>query len=119
MHPFPEASELQFLVGVELNQICLGQWQINLDFGSACIAVEGDLEHVDKAGTVRRYNTDESHLSPSFLHQLFGQKIRMLEVEPFRLTLAFEDGHILRIFSDEGPYECGQISDENGIQIVF
>ena len=119
MHPFPEASELQFLVGEELNQICLGQWQINLNFGSACIAIEGDLEHVDKAGTVRHYNTDESHLSPLFLHQLLGQKVRMLEVEPFRLALAFKDGDSLRIFSDEGLYECGQISDENGIRIVF
>ncbi len=119
MHPFPEASELQFLVGEELNQICLGRWQINLNFGSVYIAVEGDLDHVDKAGTVRRYNTDESRLSPLFLHQLLGQKVRMLEVEPFRLTLAFKEGDILRILSDEGPYECGQISDENGIQIVF
>jgi|GEM_PF-1573468 hypothetical protein len=119
MHQFPGASELQFLIGLELNQIRLGQWNIQLYFESAQIFIEGDLEHVDKAGTVRRHNTDESRLSPLFLHHLFGQKIQMLEVEPFRLILAFDDGDILRIFSDEGPYESGQISDQNGLHTVF
>ncbi len=119
MHPFPEAFKLQFLIEAELNQICLAQWQIQLNFDSARIIIEGELEHVDKSGTVRRYNTDESRLSPFFLHHLIGQKVRLLEVEPFRLTLAFDDGDILRIFSDEGPYECGQISDKNGQGIIF
>jgi len=119
MHPFPEASSLQFLVGKELEQVCLGQWQIQLNFDKGHISIEGDLEHVDKAGAVRRHNTDESRLSPIVLHHLFGQKVQMISVEPFCLTLAFNGGDIVRIFSDEGPYECGQIYNEEGKMTVF
>jgi len=119
MHPFPETSKLQFLVGKELEQICLAYWQVWFTFDKGQISVEGDFEHVDKAGTVRRHNTDETRSSPFYLHHLFGQKVERIEVEPFRLTLAFDGGDIIRIFSDEGPYECGQICDEGGKLTVF
>jgi hypothetical protein len=119
MHPFPPAPDLQFLVGQELEWIGLGQWQIQLNFDKGRIAVEGDLEHVDKAGSVRRHNTDEDRLSPLFLHHLFGQRVQHISVEPFCLTLTFDGGDIIRIFSDEGIYECGQIYDEAGKLTVF
>ncbi|MGJ8586384.1 MAG: hypothetical protein ACSHXD_20020, partial [Marinosulfonomonas sp.] len=102
MHPFPETSTLQYFVGAEIEQICLGRWQIQFNFDKARISVEGDLEHVDKGGTVRRHNTDEDRLSPFFLHHLFGQKVSVIEVEPFRLTLAFDRGDMIRVFSNEG-----------------
>lgn len=119
MHPFPENPKLEFLVGAELEQVCFGRWQIQLNFDKGRISVEGELEHVDKAGKVRRHNTDEDRLAPFFLHHLFGQKVRLMEVEPFRLTLAFDGGDIIRILSDEGPYECGQIYDKDGQLTVF
>jgi hypothetical protein len=42
-----------------------------------------------------------------------------VEVEPFCLTVTFSEGDTLRVFSDEGPYECGQIYDEQGKLTVF
>lgn len=119
MHRFPDASELQFLLGNELEQICLGQWQIQFNFDFARVCVEGELEHLDRTGTVRRHNTDEDRLAPVLLHHLFGQKISKVEVERFCLTLAFNGGDTLRIFSDEGAYECGQIYDKDGEITVF
>ena len=119
MHPFPDTSKLQFLVGAQLEQICLGRWQVQFTFDKARVSVEGALEHVGKTGAVRQHNTDEARLSPSFLHHLFGQKVRVIDVEPYRLSLAFDGGDIVRIFSHEGPYECGQIYDEDGQITVF
>lgn len=119
MHPFPDTPKLHFLIGAELEQVCVGRWRIQFDFDKARISVEGELEHTDKGGTVRRHNTDEDRLAPFFLHHLFGQKIRLIEVEPFRLTLGFDGGDVIRILSDEGPYECGQIYDEDGRLMVF
>jgi hypothetical protein len=119
MHPFPETPKLQFLVGAELEQVCLGPWQIQFNFDKGRISVEGELEHLDKSGKVRRHNTVENRLAPFLLHHLFGQKVRLIEVEPYRLTLAFDGGDIIRILSDEGPYECGQIYDEDGLLAVF
>lgn len=119
MHPFPNATELHFLIGLELEQVCLGRWQIQLNFDKVRINIEGALEHIDKHGTLRRHNTDQDRLSPILLHNLFGQKVRVIGVEPLRLTLAFDGDDIIRILSDEGPYECGQIYDEEGQLTVF
>lgn len=118
MHPFPPASDLQFLVGRQLELICLGLWQSQFAFDVGSISVEGDLEHVDSEGTVRRHNTDNDRPNPLFVHHLIGQKIMDLRVEPFCLTLKFERD-ILRIYSEDGPYECGQIYDDANQLTVF
>jgi hypothetical protein len=52
---------------------------------------------------------DEQDLTPVFLRELVQQRITLLESEPARLTLAFGNGAILRIWSEEIPYESGQI----------
>ena len=118
MHPFPPSPDLQFLVGKQLEQICLGQWQFHFSFDVGSISVEGDLEHVDRQGVVRRHNTDEDRTSALFVHLLIGQKVMACAVEPLCLTLTFEHD-VLRIYSDDGPYECGQIYDDSGRLIVF
>lgn len=118
MHPFPPASELQFLVGKQLEQICLGQWQFQLAFDVGSISVESDLEHVDSKGVVRLHNTDEDRLNSLFVHHLIGQKVTHCAVEPFCLTLTFERDTV-RIYSDDGPYECGQIYDGVSRLTVF
>jgi hypothetical protein len=119
MHPFPHAAEIQFLIGAELEQVCLGRWQVQFNFDKARICVEGDLEHVSKSGIVHRHNTDEDRLLPIYLHHLLGQKVHLIGVEPYCLLLTFDGGDIIRILSDEGPYECGQIYDEEGRIKVF
>ena len=60
MHPFPHASQLQFLVDKELEQICLGFWQLQFRFETGHISVEGDIEHVDGEGNVRRHNASSN-----------------------------------------------------------
>jgi hypothetical protein len=117
MHPFPPASELQFLVGKELEQISLGFWQFQFHFDKASLCVEGDLEHIDIDGVVRRHNTDADRLSPIYIHHLLGQKVRLISVEPFRLTLAFDRGDLLHIYSDEGQFECGQIYESDRLTV--
>jgi hypothetical protein len=119
MHRFPDISKFQFLFGNELLQICLGQWQIQLNFDKGRISIDSDLEHIDKNGTIRRHNTEEDRLSPLFIHRLLGQSVQTIESEPFCLVIGFDNGDTIRIFTDEGPYECGQIYDDSGLLIVF
>jgi len=119
MHPFPAASDLQFLVGKTLEQVCLGFWQFQFIFEKGSIRVESDLEHVDSEGVVRRHNTDADRLAPIYVHHLLGQTVRTAFVEPFCLTLTFARGDLLRIYSDQGQFECGQIYDDEGRLTVF
>ena len=70
------------------------------------------------AGVVRCHNTDKDRLNPLFVHHLIGQKVKDCSVEPFCLTLTFERD-TLRIYSNDGPYECGQIYDDANRLTVF
>jgi hypothetical protein len=45
---------------------------------------------------------------------LVEQRIIAVDAEPFCLSLTFENGAQLRIFSDDGPYECGTINPADG-----
>jgi hypothetical protein len=110
MHPFPPASELQFLVGKELNQIGLAPHSVQFRWWEGgLITAQGEIEHVDEAGRVHAYDCTAHIGPPLLLHRLIGKKITMLEVQPLCLTLAFEGGQLLRLKSEEGPWECGLI----------
>lgn len=119
MYPFPQVSDLHFLIDLELEQISLGRWQIQFNFDKARIHVEFDLEHIDKSGTRRRHNTDEDRFSPILLHHLLGQKVKLIEVEPLSLNLTFDSGDIIRILTEVSAYECGQIYDNEGRLFVL
>jgi hypothetical protein len=122
MHPFPASAELQFLVGEELGQVCLDPFSLQFHFDSRRhITVEGRIEHIDEAGVVHPHNCQVRNGAPICLHQLLQHKIASIDVQPFCLALIFDTGAILRIFTDEGPYECGQIyqADMRDGLIVF
>lgn len=124
MHPFPPASELNFLVGEEIGQIALDPWSLQFRFVSgAHITVEGRIEHVDETGRAYHHDCQIRAGEALYLHQLLQQSISAIDVEPLCLSLKFKNGSILRIFSELGQYECGQIypmgSSAALIMIVF
>ena len=85
------------------------------------ITVQGRIEHVDPAGEMRLHDCQARTGAPLYLHQLLQRRITTVEAEPFCLSMTFEDGALLRVFSDKGPYECGQIdpADTRRGLIVF
>lgn len=110
MHPFPPTADLQFLIGEELGQVALDPYSLQFHFDSGChITVEGRIEHVDENGQVHPHNCQERSGAGIYLHNLLQHRIESLDAQPYCLSLVFENGAILRIFSDNGQYECGQI----------
>src|SRR4051794_6108752 len=108
MHPFPPVADLLFLVGEEVGQIALDARSLQFRFvNGAQITVEGYIEHVDVAGETHRHDCRARTGAPIYLHQLLQHRITAVEAEPFCLSMTFENGALLRIFSDEGRYECG------------
>lgn len=121
MHPFPPISELQFLIGKEIGQVCLDPWGIQLRFeGGGRILLQNHVEHVDAAGRVHLYQDgDQRDLGPVFLRDVLLERIVKVDAEPFSLTLGFSNGVRLRVQSDDGPYECGLIETAEGRLVVF
>ena len=111
MHPFPPASDLQFLVGCEVGQICLDPWSTQFRFADGGrITIEGPFEHRDARGQLHAHqNREDRNQGAVYFRDLIQQQITHLESEPKRLTLVFENGARLRIASEEIPYESGQI----------
>jgi hypothetical protein len=90
-------------------------------FGSQSrITVEGCIEHIDETGNSHRHQDSQVRTGEAiYLHQLIQRRITGIEVETFCLSMMFEGGAILRIYSDSGPYECGQIYPVNLTPIIF
>lgn len=111
MRAFPSAAELQFLVGLEVGQICLDPWSTQLLFADGGkITIEGPFEHLDSHGRIHRHQaTEERDCGPVFFRDLIQEQVTLLEREPLCLTLVFGNGATLRIMSEEIPFESGQI----------
>ena len=111
MHPFPPSDDLQFLVGGTIEQIALDPWSLQFRFADAGqITVEGRIEHVDTGGLTHSHDCQERTGEALYLHQLLQHSITAVETEPLCLSLTFASGAILRIFTELGGFECGQIN---------
>jgi hypothetical protein len=120
MYAFPPADELQFLVGHEIDQICLDPWSLQFRFvNGGQITVEGRIEHIDERGQAHSHDCQTRASEALYLHQLLQHPISAINVQPLCLSLIFASGAVLRIYSELGRYECGTISSAGVGLIVF
>jgi hypothetical protein len=110
MHQFPSSADLQFLLGETLGQIALDPWSLQFRFADGGqITVVGRIEHVDAGGLTHSHDCQERTGAALYLHQLLQHPITAVDAEPLCLSLTFANGAILRIFTELGGFECGQI----------
>ena len=110
MYAFPPSDDLRFLAGETIGQIVLDPWSLQLRFADGGqITVEGRIEHVDAGGLTHSHDCQKRTGEALYLHGLLLHSITAVETEPLRLSLTFASGAILRIFTELGGPECGQI----------
>jgi hypothetical protein len=110
MHQMPPSADLQFLLGEALGQIALDPWSLQFRFADGGqITVEGRIEHVDAGGLTHSHDCQKPTGEALYLHQLLQHSITAVDAEPLCLSLTFANGAILRIFTELGGFECGQI----------
>ena len=110
MHLFPPSDDLWFLVGETIGQIALDPWSLQFRFADGGqITVEGRIEHVDAGGLTHSHDCQKPTGEALYLYQLLQHSITAAETEPHCLSLTFASGAILRIFTELGGLECGQI----------
>jgi hypothetical protein len=119
MHPFPPSDDLRFLVGQTISQIALDPFSLQFRFADGGqVTVEGRIEHVDASGVTHSYDCQKRINEALYLQQLLQQSITVAETEPHCLSLIFESGAVLRIFTELSGLECGQIVKDHRY-IVF
>ena len=111
MKPFPPEDDLQFLVGLEVGQVCLDPWSTQLRFSDGGqITLEGPFEHCDVRGALHAHQSNDTQdLGPLFLRDIIQQRITRLAAEGSQLVLWFGNGAVLKIFAEAGQYEDGHI----------
>jgi hypothetical protein len=112
MHGVPANLDLQPLNGACLEQLRLGQYQLQLWFSrDQCIYVEGGWRLCDSSGKM----ICESDLSlyaerGSRLHVLIGATVTSARVDPpVSFTLGFDNGLSLTVLDDSEQYESFSI----------
>jgi hypothetical protein len=103
--------------------VCLDPWSTQLRFSDGGqITLEGGYEHIDANRTTHTHQEGkEQDRGPVFLRDLIQKRIVEVRREDWLLTLIFENGAELRIKSEAGPYEGGQIYRPGGdrVPLVF
>lgn len=109
MYGLDKATDLTFLVGKGLVQICVGLFQLILNFDDGVsISIEGEVEHIPVAkppqsGSLQRVGC--------CLGDLLGKKIRGFEInDGGMLELTFSDGNTLRLYDSNPDAESYQIT---------
>ncbi|WP_174291819.1 hypothetical protein [Sphingomonas bacterium] len=118
MDNFPDASQLQHLVDDTLMQVCLDPYSTQFHFERNRIMSELSVEQVEPDGTTWSYSCVAAEAGANMLHRLVGKVVKTVATEALTMTITFENGAVLRVLSEIGPYEAGHIDGEGGF-IVF
>ena len=102
MYGFPADLDLGTPIREDLNQMCLGRYDLQLVFGEAgVIAVTGAVEVLDQTGAVATWNEGSNWSSLTF-QRLLNDRLAGLAVRSDRvLDLALASGLTVRLHDSE------------------
>jgi hypothetical protein len=118
MYPFSSADDLSFLLvgDAVLDTVTFARHIVHFGFeNGANISWEANLEYMDPDGRMEELKSPWAEQGPCRLQALLGKRVKALERDDWRLTLTFETGERLKLYSNSGPYEAGTIG--NGEQL--
>jgi hypothetical protein len=123
MHGVPVDLPLAAFIGFTLDQICLGQFQVQFHFGgepgvTARISVEGGWELQDSTGT--ELDRDQEHFDRQHykLHFLLGRTVSSFSIDaPRSFGLVFDSGHRLTVHDDNEHYETFSVHAPDGAEV--
>jgi hypothetical protein len=111
MHGFQDLVDFSFLRGLELVQVCLGQYETQILFHpQGRISMEGQYVH-KIASENRQVIQPRSSCGPNELYRLLGQSVTDAVVtSDSTLNLSFSNGDMLTLIDDDDQYESFGIS---------
>lgn len=100
MTGIPADLDLSSLVNAEVERVCLGAWQIEIQFNSgASITMNGGWDLSDDTGQIIDQSSDVVRERPFQLHRLLQRIVTKTEIDsPLSLTLHFTWGLVLRVY---------------------
>ena len=113
MYEVPTDIDLTDIVGSEIQQICLGRYQVQFRFDSErVIDVEGNIEILEHDIVIANWNEEDNWSNTAF-QKLFNVRVKGYSVPNNRtLDIQFEGNLILRLYNNSETYESIQIYPE-------
>lgn len=112
MYGVPADLDLTRFIGTTLEQICIGQFQINFHFcdPDTSISVGGRWVLAGPDGVVVDESRENSQRDAYRIHALLEKRVVATSIDPPRsFTLRFETGHHLSVLDDSPQYESFSI----------
>jgi hypothetical protein len=118
VYGIPKNTDLSFLKGREVQQVCIGVFQVQFRLDqNVSIFVTGCFRYIDESGSAYEW-LPKNHNLAARTANLLGLVITDLTAEPSgTLTLVFSNAAKLIIFDDSKQYESYEIH-KPGLTIV-
>jgi len=118
MQGFRSSADFAFLRGLEVEQVCLGQYQTWIHFyPQGRISMEGRYVH-EVTSENRQVIQTRSSCGPNDLYRLLGRSVTdVVVLSESTLRLSFSNGDTLALIDDTDQYESFVISF-NQVEIV-
>ena len=117
MHGVPANLPLATFIGCTLDQVCIGQHQLQFHFsgergaGGGRISVEGGWQLQDAAGA--ELDGFQEHLDRQHyrIHLVLGRTVSDFSIDaPRSFQLVFDSGHRLTVYDDSERYESFSVT---------
>ncbi len=117
----PAELDLTPFVGVDLNQICLGRFQVQFHFsGAGVISCESYWDLRGPTGELIDAECPHEARDCYRLHHILDQQVVRYAVDsPRSFTLVFGTGHALTVCDDSEHYESATLRMDSGVLIVI
>ncbi|MES2997067.1 MAG: hypothetical protein V4733_09690 [Verrucomicrobiota bacterium] len=125
MYGVPSDLPLQQFIDATLDQICIGEHQLQLHFSTTVsaidiqqgkfpeprsVSVESAWELRDHSGEILDQWQEHSERDSYSIHQLLGRPVTAFRIDPpHSVTLIFDTGAALTIYDDSTHYESFSI----------
>ncbi len=107
MYPLPGESELQFLVGRTLEQVCVGAHSLRLSFDNGVtLTIQSSLTLISTDGTTETLEAEEYRQSASAIARLIDGIIEQVRGDDSNtLHIRLANGKSLVLHEMPGPFE--------------
>jgi anthranilate/para-aminobenzoate synthase component II len=114
-----EGTDIRFLENLEVIQVCLGLFQVQIHFVGGSVSIEGKFIHEIAEGSVSVTHERGTLARGSRLERLLGARVKQARVIANGTTsLVFSNGDRILVFDDSEQCEAYQINTKQGALIV-
>ncbi len=120
MYKFTQYSDLNFLIGERLQQICYGLFDLQLNFVSVNISIYSEMNYFINDKLVFTSKIEKLKENNYVLNSLLDETILMYEIKENKadLEVVFTGNKKIFIYGAEKEFECYSISSKQGMFVV-